>query len=149
MSNVKNSVGVFVFVFLVAAISALVGVSLYHCLSKQHIGGLDGNAEASGKSVFHVQIKNVAFIVFFNFLHQISSIYTFAYFFQDDNLVMVLHDLQLDDYLSTFEKNKLDYEGFLELNDNELREMSIPIGPRKKIAKKIQELKKHPLSKKN
>ena len=67
----------------------------------------------------------------------------------DDQLVKVLDLLQLQDYLSTFEKNGLDYEGFMELNDNELKEMNIPIGPRKKIAKEIQELKKHPLSKKN
>ena len=73
----------------------------------------------------------------------------FLFILLDDQLVKVLDHLQLQDYLSTFEKNGLDYEGFMELNDNELKEMNIPIGPRKKIAKEIQELKKHPLSKKN
>ena len=67
--------------------------------------------------------------------------------FLDDQLVKVLNLLQLDDYLSTFEKHGLDYEGFLDLNDNDFREMNIPIGPRKKFAKEIQELKKHSILK--
>ena len=57
----------------------------------------------------------------------------------------VLALLQLDKYLATFEKDEVDYEGFLELDDNELKEMKIPIGARKKIVKEIEELKKHPL----
>ena len=51
----------------------------------------------------------------------------------------------MDKYLATFEKDEVDYEGFLELDDNELKEMKIPIGARKKIVKEIEELKKHPL----
>ena len=73
----------------------------------------------------------------------------FLLIFLDEQLMKVLNVLQLDDYLSTFEKHGLDFEGFLDLNDNDFREMNIPIGPRKKFAKEIQELKKHPLSKNN
>ena len=45
----KNTVGVLMFVFVVCALSAMVGcmvgVSLYHCLAQQHLMGLVGETE--------------------------------------------------------------------------------------------------------
>ena len=50
MGSAKNLIGVLMFVFVVGAISVGVGFSLYHCLGKQHIGGLGGEVEkTSGK----------------------------------------------------------------------------------------------------
>ena len=50
MGSTKNLFIVLMFVFVVGAVSVGVGFSLYHCLSKQHIGGLGGEVEkTSGK----------------------------------------------------------------------------------------------------
>ena len=50
MGSTKNLFVVLTFVFVVGAISVGVGFSLYHCLAKQHIGGLGGEVEKiSGK----------------------------------------------------------------------------------------------------
>ena len=63
MGTAKNSVGVFMFVFVVCAISAMVGVSLYHCLSQQHIMGLGGEIEKdTGTLSSYLSILNVVIL---------------------------------------------------------------------------------------
>ena len=56
----KNTVGVLMFVFVICAVSAMVGVSLYHCLAQQHIMGLVGETEKdTGTLSTHLSIVNM------------------------------------------------------------------------------------------
>ncbi|KAG7254031.1 hypothetical protein CRUP_016581, partial [Coryphaenoides rupestris] len=57
--------------------------------------------------------------------------------FQD--LTAVLEHLGLSDYKSTFDDEQIDIESFLMCTVEDLKEMEIPLGPRKKIAKFIKE----------
>ncbi|XP_053548631.1 SEC23-interacting protein isoform X2 [Bombina bombina] len=55
------------------------------------------------------------------------------------NLQDALESLSLADYYSVFEKEKIDMESLLMCTIEDLKEMGIPLGPRKKIAKYVQE----------
>ncbi|KAJ8361341.1 hypothetical protein SKAU_G00178660 [Synaphobranchus kaupii] len=55
------------------------------------------------------------------------------------NLTAVLEHLGLADYLSTLETEKIDMESLLMCTVEDLKEMGIPLGPRKKIAKFVKE----------
>ena len=59
---------------------------------------------------------------------------------KDKKLTNVLLTLELEEYAEAFKDHGLNYEEFLDLNDSELREMKIPIGPRKKLDKEIKRL---------
>lgn len=61
-----------------------------------------------------------------------------------------LEALSLSDYVSTFEKEKIDMESLLMCTVDDLKEMGIPLGPRKKIANfvkhkavKLEQKKQH------
>ncbi|XP_062319954.1 SEC23-interacting protein isoform X1 [Osmerus eperlanus] len=56
-----------------------------------------------------------------------------------EDLSTVLEHLGLCDYQSTFEQEKIDIESFLMCTVDDLKEMGIPLGPRKKIAKFVKE----------
>ena len=64
---------------------------------------------------------------------------------EDEKLTNVLTTLELGNYFETFKEHGLNYEEFLDLNDNELKEMKIPIGPRKKIEREIKRLNDQPI----
>uniref|UniRef100_A0A8C1W593 SEC23 interacting protein n=1 Tax=Cyprinus carpio TaxID=7962 RepID=A0A8C1W593_CYPCA len=53
---------------------------------------------------------------------------------QIGNLSSVLEMLGLSEYLSTFETEKIDVESLLMCTIDDLKEMAIPLGPRKKLA---------------
>ncbi|KAF7710373.1 SEC23-interacting protein [Silurus meridionalis] len=55
------------------------------------------------------------------------------------NLSSVLDQLGLSEYLSTFEEEKIDVESLLMCTVEDLKEMGIPLGPRKKLAKFVKE----------
>ncbi|KAG9341043.1 hypothetical protein JZ751_019797 [Albula glossodonta] len=55
------------------------------------------------------------------------------------HLGAVLEHLSLSEYLSTFETEKIDIESLLMCTVDDLKEMGIPLGPRKKIAKFVKE----------
>ncbi|KAK3573524.1 hypothetical protein QTP86_026035 [Hemibagrus guttatus] len=55
------------------------------------------------------------------------------------NLSSILEELGLSEYLSTFEQEKIDVESLLMCTVDDLKEMGIPLGPRKKIAKFVKE----------
>uniref|UniRef100_A0A8B9H3U7 SEC23 interacting protein n=1 Tax=Astyanax mexicanus TaxID=7994 RepID=A0A8B9H3U7_ASTMX len=55
------------------------------------------------------------------------------------DLSSVLEDLGLSEYLSTFEQEKIDVESLLMCTVDDLKEMGIPLGPRKKFAKFVKE----------
>ena len=55
----KNTVGVLMFVFVICAVSAMVGVSLYHCLAQQHIMGLVGETEKDTGTLSTLSIVNM------------------------------------------------------------------------------------------
>uniref|UniRef100_A0A673Y378 SEC23 interacting protein n=1 Tax=Salmo trutta TaxID=8032 RepID=A0A673Y378_SALTR len=55
------------------------------------------------------------------------------------NLSSALEHLGLSEYQSTLEQEKIDLESFLMCTVEDLKEMSIPLGPRKKIAKFVKE----------
>ncbi|XP_060782065.1 SEC23-interacting protein isoform X1 [Neoarius graeffei] len=55
------------------------------------------------------------------------------------NLSSVLEQLGLSEYLSTFEQEKIDVESLLMCTVDDLKEMGIPLGPRKKLAKFVKE----------
>lgn len=57
--------------------------------------------------------------------------------FQD--LSAMLQHLGLSEYESTFDEEKIDVESFLMCTIDDLKEMGIPLGPRKKIAKFVKE----------
>ncbi|XP_034040533.1 SEC23-interacting protein [Thalassophryne amazonica] len=57
--------------------------------------------------------------------------------FQD--LSVMLEHLGLSEYKSTFDKEKIDIESFLMCTIEDLKEMGIPLGPRKKIVKLVNE----------
>ncbi|KAG7229944.1 hypothetical protein INR49_009664 [Caranx melampygus] len=52
-----------------------------------------------------------------------------------EDLSAVLEHLGLSEYKSTFDEEKIDIESFLMCTIEDLKEMGIPLGPRKKIAK--------------
>ncbi|KAJ3610238.1 hypothetical protein NHX12_022332 [Muraenolepis orangiensis] len=56
-----------------------------------------------------------------------------------EDLAAVLELLGLSDYKSTFDDEKIDVESFLMCTVEDLKEMEIPLGPRKKIAKFVKE----------
>ncbi|MBN3324358.1 S23IP protein, partial [Atractosteus spatula] len=55
------------------------------------------------------------------------------------SLPAALEQLSLSEYLSTFEKEKIDMESLLMCTVDDLKEMGIPLGPRKKLAKFVKE----------
>uniref|UniRef100_A0A671NXB7 SEC23-interacting protein-like n=1 Tax=Sinocyclocheilus anshuiensis TaxID=1608454 RepID=A0A671NXB7_9TELE len=55
------------------------------------------------------------------------------------NLSSVLEKLGLSEYLSTFETEKIDVESLLMCTIDDLKEMAIPLGPRKKLANFVKE----------
>ncbi|XP_063048053.1 SEC23-interacting protein [Engraulis encrasicolus] len=56
-----------------------------------------------------------------------------------ENLTAVLEHLALSEYQSTFEQEKIDVESFLMCTVEDLKEMGIPLGPRKKFSKFVKE----------
>uniref|UniRef100_A0A8C5I4B0 SEC23-interacting protein n=1 Tax=Gouania willdenowi TaxID=441366 RepID=A0A8C5I4B0_GOUWI len=56
-----------------------------------------------------------------------------------EDLSAVLQHLGLSDYKSTLDEEKIDIESFLMCTIEDLKEMGIPLGPRKKIAKFVKE----------
>ncbi|XP_028278978.1 SEC23-interacting protein [Parambassis ranga] len=56
-----------------------------------------------------------------------------------EDLAAVLQHLGLSEYKSTFDEEKIDIESFLMCTIEDLKEMGIPLGPRKKIAKFVKE----------
>ncbi|XP_023677340.1 SEC23-interacting protein [Paramormyrops kingsleyae] len=55
------------------------------------------------------------------------------------NLSAVLEHLSLSEYLSTFQQEKIDMESLLMCTMEDMKELGIPLGPRKKIAKFVKE----------
>uniref|UniRef100_A0A673LRC2 SEC23-interacting protein-like n=1 Tax=Sinocyclocheilus rhinocerous TaxID=307959 RepID=A0A673LRC2_9TELE len=55
------------------------------------------------------------------------------------NLSSVLEMLGLSEYLNTFETEKIDVESLLMCTIDDLKEMAIPLGPRKKLANFVKE----------
>ncbi|KAM5142374.1 SEC23-interacting protein isoform 2-T2 [Mantella aurantiaca] len=56
------------------------------------------------------------------------------------DLQEALETLSLLDYISVFDKEKIDMESLLMCTVDDLKEMGIPLGPRKKIAKYVEEM---------
>ncbi|KAM3605569.1 uncharacterized protein V6R79_001003 [Siganus canaliculatus] len=56
-----------------------------------------------------------------------------------EDLSAVLEHLGLSDFQSTFEEERIDIESFLMCTMEDLKEMGIPLGPRKKITKFVKE----------
>lgn len=56
-----------------------------------------------------------------------------------EDLSAVLEHLSLSEYKSTFDEERIDIESFLMCTIEDLKEMGIPLGPRKKIAKFVKE----------
>ncbi|XP_061140387.1 SEC23-interacting protein isoform X1 [Syngnathus typhle] len=56
-----------------------------------------------------------------------------------EDLSAVLEHLGLSEYKNTFDEEKIDIESFLMCTVEDLKEMGIPLGPRKKIAKFVKE----------
>jgi len=61
----------------------------------------------------------------------------------DFEVVEVITRLQMaDKYGALFDRHDLDYESFVELTDQELIEIGLPIGPRKRLRKELQKMQK-------
>nr|XP_046258778.1 SEC23-interacting protein isoform X2 [Scatophagus argus] len=56
-----------------------------------------------------------------------------------EDLTAVLEHLGLSEYKSTFDEEKIDIESFLMCTIEDLKEMGIPLGPRKKITKFVKD----------
>ncbi|XP_019947867.2 SEC23-interacting protein isoform X1 [Paralichthys olivaceus] len=56
-----------------------------------------------------------------------------------EDLSTMLENLGLSEYKGTFDEEKIDSESFLMCTVEDLKEMGIPLGPRKKIAKFVKE----------
>ncbi|XP_045926708.1 SEC23-interacting protein isoform X2 [Micropterus dolomieu] len=56
-----------------------------------------------------------------------------------EDLSAMLEHLGLSEYKSTFDEERIDVESFLMCTIEDLKEMGIPLGPRKKIAKFVKE----------
>ncbi|MED6287514.1 S23-interacting protein, partial [Characodon lateralis] len=56
-----------------------------------------------------------------------------------EDLAAVLQHLGLSEYKNTFDQEKIDIESFLMCTIEDLKEMGIPLGPRKKIGKFVKE----------
>ncbi|XP_044071242.1 SEC23-interacting protein isoform X1 [Siniperca chuatsi] len=56
-----------------------------------------------------------------------------------EDLSAILEHLGLSEYKSTFDEERIDIESFLMCTIEDLKEMGIPLGPRKKIAKFVKE----------
>ncbi|KAJ0067250.1 hypothetical protein NL108_015123 [Boleophthalmus pectinirostris] len=58
---------------------------------------------------------------------------------EPEDLSSVLENLGLSEYTSTFDQEKIDLESFFMCTIDDLKDMGIPLGPRKKIAKFVKE----------
>ncbi|CAB4060620.1 USH1G [Lepeophtheirus salmonis] len=58
-----------------------------------------------------------------------------------EEIDVLLASLNLSEFSSLFQREKVDLEALLLLNDEDLKSMSIPIGPRRKLLKAISERK--------
>uniref|UniRef100_A0AAQ4NUP8 SEC23 interacting protein n=1 Tax=Gasterosteus aculeatus aculeatus TaxID=481459 RepID=A0AAQ4NUP8_GASAC len=56
-----------------------------------------------------------------------------------EDISAMLEHLGLSEYKNTFEEEKIDIESFLMCTIEDLKEMGIPLGPRKKVAKFVKE----------
>jgi hypothetical protein len=62
-----------------------------------------------------------------------------------DEICDILTKLGLTEkYGSSFDKHELDFQAFLELTDEEMKEIGLPIGPRKKLRRELQKMLKGP-----
>ena len=60
----------------------------------------------------------------------------------DPNVKKVLERLGLEKYIRHFDVAEVDYVAFLSIEDADLREMEIPVGPRIKILNEVEQLMK-------
>ncbi|XP_056615973.1 SEC23-interacting protein [Triplophysa dalaica] len=109
---------------------------LFDLLSNQKIGSslsgpiTNGNAQPNEKQV--------------NPVIQINEVTPVAAVEEEEeeeigDLSSVLETLGLSEYLSIFENEKIDVESLLMCTIDDLKEMGIPLGPRKKLAKFVKE----------
>ena len=56
-------------------------------------------------------------------------------------VVKILKKHKLDKYLHIFEENEIEYDDFIRLSDDNLRELNIPMGARMKIRDEIESIK--------
>ena len=52
-----------------------------------------------------------------------------------------LNELQLEKYLERFQDNEILFEDLTQLTEEDLKEMELPIGPRRRILKSIESLR--------
>ena len=57
-----------------------------------------------------------------------------------DRVRNILIGLGLEKYCATFEENEVDFDAFLQLQDEDYKDMKIPIGPRRKIKTEINRI---------
>ena len=62
---------------------------------------------------------------------------------RDPNITKVLEKLDLTKYQRVFDQQEIDYEGFLDLNKEELKDLNIPIGPAAKLIREIEDIKEN------
>ena len=61
----------------------------------------------------------------------------------DPNITKVLEKLDLAKYQRVFDQHEIEYEVFLNLNKEELKELNIPIGPAAKLIKEIEDIREN------
>ena len=59
----------------------------------------------------------------------------------DDDIESILNGLDLSEYIDNFKKEKVDYDVLFYLSDTDLIQLNVPLGPRKKIVKYIEQRK--------
>ena len=57
-----------------------------------------------------------------------------------NNVEHWLQQIGLEDYIPVFASEQIDYEVLADLTDTDLKELGIPLGPRKKLSRAIAEL---------
>ena len=61
---------------------------------------------------------------------------------QKSTVAEVLKKLGLEKHAHKFEENEINYDAFKELEENDLRDLEIPIGPRARIRAEIKRIQK-------
>lgn len=60
---------------------------------------------------------------------------------RENKLSVLLDQLELSKYKQVMSENEVDFDMFLQLTEDDLKELGIPLGPRKKIKSAIAEIK--------
>uniref|UniRef100_A0A673B308 SEC23 interacting protein n=1 Tax=Sphaeramia orbicularis TaxID=375764 RepID=A0A673B308_9TELE len=113
--------------------------ALFMKRNPEYTGGMSVAGHSLGRTTC-ADLTQTSWLLFFT---HVTVVFFFFFSYlngeQFEDLSAVLEHLGLSEYKSTLDDEKIDIESFLLCTIEDLKEMGIPLGPRKKIAKFVKE----------